>query len=482
MLRKFLNIVLDATASIPMQAECAIYTSPFTRKETSQFAWLSSQAPCFPVRAENITILTEPQQFYDTLIEKCRGAKERVTLSSLYVGTGQLEQNLVQALMDNDNFQNGTAKINILLDYTRGSRYKNNSRVILKPLLQRNDQNCHISLYHTPILRGLKKKWVPDRWNELFGLQHMKLYIFDDTLLISGANLSNDYFTNRQDRYYMIKDRDLTDFYNGLVRQVQRFSLYLDKEDEVHIRCSWSQLPYQGNLNDFVVNAGNLVESYITQCINEQNICKREGYDTWVFPLVQMGQLGINQDACVTKRLLAEAPSGASLCIATGYFNLTWDYMDTLVTKCFANCKLLMAHPNANGFQGASFPAGGIPDAYSLIAQRFKNMFEGLGQSERFSMHEYFREGWTYHGKGLWYYAPEQDLPNLTLIGSPNFGERSVRRDLETQLAIVTENGGLRQKMDEECKQLYKLGLPANVDRVIPKWVYPMVYFFRGFF
>ena len=30
-----------------------------------------------------------------------------------------------------------------------------------------------------------------------------------------------------------------------------------------------------------------------------------------------------------------------------------------------------MAHPTANGFLGSSFPAGGIPAAYTLIANKF---------------------------------------------------------------------------------------------------------------
>ena len=32
----------------------------------------------------------------------------------------------------------------------------------------------------------------------IIGLQHCKIYIFDDSVIISGANLSHDYFTNRQ--------------------------------------------------------------------------------------------------------------------------------------------------------------------------------------------------------------------------------------------------------------------------------------------
>lgn len=59
-----------------------------------------------------------------------------------------------------------------------------------------------------------------------------------------------------------------------------------------------------------------------------------------------MGQLGIDQDASVTARLIADASPGTRLFMATGYFNLTSQYMNTIIHNSAANCKLLMAHPN----------------------------------------------------------------------------------------------------------------------------------------
>lgn len=50
---------------------------------------------------------------------------------------------------------------------------------------------------------------------------------------------------------------------------------------------------------------------------------------------------------------------------------------------------------------------------------------------------------------GLWYYLQGQDRPCLTLIGSPNFGYRSVHRDLEAQIAIVTGNEELQGRLQE---------------------------------
>ena len=32
---------------------------------------------------------------------------------------------------------------------------------------------------------------MPPKYNEMFGLQHCKVYIFDDDVIISGANLSD---------------------------------------------------------------------------------------------------------------------------------------------------------------------------------------------------------------------------------------------------------------------------------------------------
>jgi CDP-diacylglycerol--glycerol-3-phosphate 3-phosphatidyltransferase len=41
-------------------------------------------------------------------------------------------------------------------------------------------------MFHTPNLTGLRKKWIPRRINEGWGLQHMKLYGFDDEIILSG--------------------------------------------------------------------------------------------------------------------------------------------------------------------------------------------------------------------------------------------------------------------------------------------------------
>lgn len=46
-------------------------------------------------------------------------------------------------------------------------------------------------------------------------------------------------------------------------------------------------------------------------------------------------------------------------------------------------------------------------------------------------------------------YYPKQSLPSVIMIGSPNFGWRSVEKDVEAQLVILTENQTLRKQFHE---------------------------------
>lgn len=50
----------------------------------------------------------------------------------------------------------------------------------------------------------------------------------------------------------------------------------------------------------------------------------------------------------------------------------------------------------------------------------------------------------------------EVNSPLLTLIGSPNFGKRSVFRDMEAQVAIVTVNDRLKKDLLRERDNLTK--------------------------
>jgi len=80
----------------------------------------------------------------------------------------------------------------------------------------------------------------------------------------------------------------------------------------------------------------------------------------------------------------------------------------------------------ANGFFGAKGVSAAIPDAYTCIERSFWKEVLRLGQQGRISLHEYSKPGWTVHAKGLWYYLPNQPLPCMSMVGSPNFGKCTI--------------------------------------------------------
>lgn len=76
-------------------------------------------------------------------------------------------------------------RVHVLLDHLRGTRPPRSSVDLLRPLLLRYPEQFRLSLWHTPDLSGWKRR-LPARWNEVVGVQHVKAYLVDDDLLLSG--------------------------------------------------------------------------------------------------------------------------------------------------------------------------------------------------------------------------------------------------------------------------------------------------------
>ena len=169
--------------------------------------------------------------------------------------------------------------------------------------------------------------------------------------------------------------------------------------------------------------------------------------------------------------------------MATGYFNLTSRYVSALLSGCDARSSIhiLTAAPQANGFWNAYGISGAIPLAYSEIERRFYNATAAAGRlhgdpagqpsGPGIALYEYWRPGWTFHGKGLWIHrrfaldgnCNNSDSSNsssdneavITLVGSPNFGRRSSKRDLELQVEIRTSETRLMRRLMVERDALF---------------------------
>lgn len=455
------------------------------------FQQLDLIAPRFATKGDNITILNLPTTFYATLKKKILSAKHRVFLSTLYVGKAQtdLVETLERALSENDGLH-----VLILTDALRGTRelpHHASLASLLVPLVEKfGTHRVDLRMYHTPHLSGFKQRLVPKRINETYGLQHMKLYGFDDEIMLSGANLSEDYFTDRQDRYYIFADKNIANYYFRIHRAVLSLLYQLVPNPQPHkhknFLMTWPTANKlcepNMNLHRFVSDALFLLEPLLKQHdLGDFDLHDdHDDYDTIVYPVSQFTPLfHHNNDASTEKpavlRLLSYLDSPlVRWWFTAGYFNMLPQIQERLCNG-HARGVVITASAKANSFYKSSGLSYYIPEAYLLIARKFLEELKNRGKDQLIKLYEWQNgvvntpNGWLYHAKGLWVTVPDEELPSISIIGSSNFTKRAYLLDLESNALIITKHDDLKQRMKAEIDNLMVHAHPLELEDFEPK-------------
>ncbi|GAB9474550.1 Cdp-diacylglycerol-glycerol-3-phosphate 3-phosphatidyltransferase [Globisporangium polare] len=436
------------------------------------FRSIARQSRVFPLKSERVTLLPSPSAFYEQLLANVRAATTRITISSLYLGTGTLERALVDEIALKLR-ANPDVQVKIVLDYSRGQRggQSHSSVSMLKRLLAEFPGNVELYLYKVPQLRGVKAA-LPPPFNETMGVSHAKVYLVDDTLVLSGANLSEDYFTNRQDRYVQMADcGGLAQFYHQFVGIVAAHSFRVQLVQSITSSAdsgsivNGEALTYEllgGASHDSDAGKAAMkqafedlvaVKSHPQDAVSSELVESNEG-DAWAFPTIQFTPVDVTHDEVVLSEFIEQLPSNSSLRIASGYLNFP-PFLDDLLVRCGAHLDVLLAAPIANGFFNASGIKGALPMAYSLIEQEFyEKTRTGRGTNLTTVLREFNRAHWTFHGKGMWWSPSLESPPQLTIFGSSNFGRRSYGCDLESQVVLFTKSPALQSKLKDEYDAL----------------------------
>jgi len=339
--------------------------------------------------------------------------------------------------------------------------------------------------------------------NEAVAVSHVKVMAFDDEeILITGANLSQDYFTTRQDRYVHIRGgggggggeggrgggppETLAGFYHELIEMLGRYAVSplvaLSQEHR-------SVVDFQA-LKTELTDLFSSTSPSLPPSFSDEHVC-------WAMPTVQCGPLGLRLDQTLLHALLSASPSPSSasqhMSLATAYLNPPLSFLEDLQTwqqggteegtegglqgeqQCNEtgrkrgrerrHLSILCPSAETHGFAGARGIKAFIPLAYALHEQRVRKHFRpSLPPSIPLSLYRYTRPGWTFHGKGLWLLEGEEEGEGaregggvaLTVAGSSNYGHRSFERDLESQVWLVSADGGLKERMREERASLLR--------------------------
>lgn len=425
---------------------------------------LDSIAPRFALKKGDIEILNHPVTFYETLKEKILKAEKRIFLSSLYIG--KHEDELVKVL-DDALVKNPNIKLDILVDALRSTReapHSDSTASLIAPLVEKHGKHrVNIRLYHTPHLHGWRESITPKRLNEIYGLQHMKIYGVDDEVILSGANLSRDYFTNRQDRYYLFKSKDLSNYYHGIQTAVSLLSYQLITSS----RGFFLDWPTDNNASEPHLNVERFLSDStrvlvpVLRTKKVETTTTNEDPDTLVYPVSSFAPLFKDDKSTelpsVLRMLSLLDHKGAKLTMTAGYFNIHPKIKERIL-RGQACSEIITASPEANSFYLSKGISGLLPDAYVYSCEKFMNE----ANSSAVKVLEWQNgvvntpNGWSYHAKGLWVTPPGEDTPAMTVIGSSNYTRRAYSHDLECNALIITKDDTLRQQMKDEVDNLKK--------------------------
>ncbi|KAG4034367.1 hypothetical protein MFRU_003g03350 [Monilinia fructicola] len=462
----------SSTATAPTAPSSASILGAFTND-------CDKIAPKFEVHGSQIQILRTPSEFYETLKSKILAAETRIFLSTLYIGKTEHEliSTLQQALRAKPHL-----KLSILTDALRGTRESPNASCasLLAPLASEfGADRVEIRMYHTPNLNGLRKKYIPKRINEGWGLQHMKLYGVDDEIIISGANLSNDYFTNRQDRYHVFSSKEVTQYFYNIQKAVSSLSFLVSPDPQLPAgyTLEWpSSNSCPSPLTDpqkYISHASSILTPLIQASATSRSISSNVQANTTIYPISQFTPLFPSTSDKSTElplltrllTLLNSPNTPSSWTFTAGYFNPSPTLTSLLLHTTSKNNTVLTASPHANGFYNSPGVSGMLPPAYTLLLRKFLTAAQKIqGPSPSITLREWKRGvvnepgGWTYHAKGLWVSFPspssspssETPKPAITVLGSSNYTKRSYTLDLETGVMIVTRDPELQERLRQE--------------------------------
>ena len=308
----------------------------------------------------------------------------------------------------------------------------------------------------------------------------LSVYITD--ISSDRANLSEDYFTNRLDRYHVFDSKELADYYAFIHHAVCSLSFQAlpDPHGLSGYLLDWpssnkAPSPLE-DAGDFIAHASRLLNPLIQPPRPREASPPLSPNQTLVYPVAQFTPL-LQPDTsteypAVTSilRLLSGSPvfHGSHWLFTAGYFNIHPVLSSLLIESTSPSPPsapttrgtVLTASPWANGFYGSSGVSGMLPSAYTHLSARFLDRVARAQSSNFIELKEWRRGtvgepgGWTYHAKGLWITLPKEENPGLAFVGSSNYTKRSYSLDLEIGALVITTDQRLKERLGEESRWL----------------------------
>ena len=172
-----------------------------------------SNLPQVAVDAGDYRIIKSTRGFRDRLLELISTATRRIYITALYLEADSAGEEVFRALLEARK-ANPELDVQVFVDFHRAQRGRigEASAQTNRDFYQRLN-----SEYPSPVgVHG-----VPVKTREVFGVLHLKGFVFDDTILYSGASINDVYLHQdqryRYDRYHEIHSCELSNSFVAFI-------------------------------------------------------------------------------------------------------------------------------------------------------------------------------------------------------------------------------------------------------------------------
>lgn len=398
-----------------------------------------NQVPDYPIplTQDALSFLHSAQAFRLKLIELIQQAQQRIVICSLYLQDDQAGQEILQALYQAKQ-QRPVLDIVILVDWHRAQRgLIGAAKSLGNAALYQQQGELHG--YSIPIYG------IPVQTRELFGVLHLKGFVFDDTVVYSGASLNNVYLHKhdkyRHDRYLLIQNKQLADSMQQFARQ------HLFSAAAVH-RLDKHGAPATKHIRREI----RAFRESLKKARYEWHQDEQASQQLSVLPIVGVGKNNpLNRQLLL---LLAQARQQITIC--TPYFNFPLAVKREIASALQRGVKvdIIIGDKTANDFyippeQEFKF-IGALPYLYEMNLRRFSKTYQRYLQSGLLHLHLWRDQEHSYHLKGIWI---DQEY---TIITGNNLNPRAFRLDLENALIIHDPQGQILAQRQQELASIYQ--------------------------
>ena len=365
-----------------------------------------------------IETLPGPGAFRAALLAQIAQSTRRIVIVALYLQDDDAGREVLDALYAAKARQ-PALQISVFVDWHRARR----------GLIGQSKCAGNAGMYHDYAARlgpGVDIYGVPVQNRELFGVLHLKGFVFDDTVLYSGASLNDVYLARhehyRLDRYHLLHHAGLADALANFVRQH-----LLASKAVTHL--TGAQLPSTRKLTPAI----HTLRHALQQASYDVPHTSLSAGDVAVTPLLGFGGTGNTLDTALLDVLRR---ARERVILLTPYFNLPRPVRAVVGQLLRRGCviDIMVGDKTASDFYippGQPFKTIGLlPYLYENNLRRFARSHAKQIASGQLNIYLWRDGDNSYHLKGL---LVDDDVAVLT---GNNLNPRAWALDLENALVL----------------------------------------------